>query len=50
MKNRIIQNIFRGIFIFPIVLFIVFPIIFLLNSSDLGETYKDTFKGFWGDW
>jgi len=47
MKNYKLQNTLKALFIFPIVLLIVLPLLWLFDDMTLKDTYKDLFKEFW---
>jgi len=46
MKNKVIRNVLRGLFICPVLL-IAIPIYYLFNNMTILETFNDIFKDFW---
>jgi len=46
MENKIMRNIIKTIIIYPIVIFIGLPIVFIFSDFSLKESYNDLFKNF----
>jgi len=47
MKNHKLQNTLKALIIYPIILLLALPIVWILNDMSFKESYKDVFKGFW---